>query len=176
MITLPHTGMRVPNDRIRVTSLKEVDTGDGVAWSAVLRLDQNKLGTLMDAGQGGATLFRPVNGTARKVMAAFVALCRDRDGKSMAEEFVFDALAEEYEWARDVAEADRKGRYLVRHFTRIDIPGSLSFALEHTAPPDYDSGLQATAHMGLPDDAVRAELWMGDRGWTEFYRTADTAE
>ncbi len=177
MITLPHTGMRAPTDRIRVTSLKEVDTGDGIAWTAVLRADHRKLGTLGDHGRGGATQLYPVNSKARQIIEVFTALCRDRDGEPISEEFVLAALAEEYEWARDVAKADRTGHYLVRYFDRIDIPGSLPpFTLAHATPPDYAPALKATELVTLPPEAVRAELWMGERGWVEFHRTAEASE
>ncbi|WP_160050824.1 hypothetical protein [Nocardiopsis sp. FR4] len=173
MITLTHTRMRVPNDRIRVTSLKQVDVGCGIAWSAVLRADRRTLGAITNDGHGGATLFRPEDSEARNTVDRFVSKCRDHHGESMSEESVLDNLANEYEYARDVARAERAGQYLVRYFDRVDIPGFIRFELTRTAPPDYDGALRATARLTLPEEAVRAELWMGQRGWIEFHRTEE---
>ncbi|MFE6385289.1 hypothetical protein [Nocardiopsis dassonvillei] len=173
MITLTHTRMRVPTDRIRVTSLKQVDVGCGIAWSAVLRADGSKLGTIANEGNGGATQFHPQTLKARDVVDIFVSACRDHNGEPMSEEFVLDDLANEYEFARDVATAERAREYLVRYFTRIDVPGMIRFALTHTAPPDYDGARRAIGRLTLPKEAVRAELWMGDRGWVEFHRTEE---
>ncbi|MFL1432882.1 MULTISPECIES: hypothetical protein [unclassified Nocardiopsis] len=174
MITLPHTGMQVPDIRIRVTSLKEVDLGNGIAWSAVVRAGKSKLGTVSNGGRGGPTEFDAATDAAQARMAAFVDQCRDRDGAPMDTTDVVETLTEEYEWARDLARAERKGRYVVRYFDRIGIPGRIEFTLPKAAPPDYAPIRRATVQLKLPPQTVRAELWMGpEQGWFVFHRPAD---
>lgn len=172
MITLIHTGMQVPSKRVRVTSLKQVETACGIAWSAVLRFGKTRLGILGNDGQGSDTQFLADSDKAAAAVAYFVSRCRDHNGEPMDEIDVMDALADEYEIAREVKRLERRGAYYVRYFDRLDIPGRKVFKLEHSAPPDYEPGLKAAAHLDMPEVAVRAELWTGeDRGWVEFYRT-----
>ncbi|GAA1110006.1 MULTISPECIES: hypothetical protein [Nocardiopsis] len=176
MFTLPHTGMQVPDTRIRVTSLKEVDLGTGIAWSAVVRAGKTKLGTVSNSGRGGPTDFNATTDAAQRRTAAFVAACRDRDGAPMDTENVMETLTEEYEWARDIAKAEKKGRYVVRYADEHGMPGHYEFSLSRgITPPDYAPALKATVRLKLPEGAVRADLWMGpELGWVEIRRPADT--
>ncbi|MGW8437816.1 hypothetical protein ACWGKS_21935 [Nocardiopsis sp. NPDC055879] len=173
MITLPHTGLQVPHTGIRVTSLRQTDVGSGIAWSATLREGRVKLGTITNHGTGGMTLFYPDTSGARRALADFVDQCRDNTGGPVNEETVIDELTNEYEWARDVARAQKKGRYMVRFFDDIGIPGNATFNL--SAPyPDYERAL-ITVHRtiaDLPTGTVRAQLWTGAKqGWVEYHRT-----
>lgn len=173
MITLIHTRIRVPHDRIRVTSLKEVEVGTGIAWSAVLRQGRTKIGLISNEGCGGPTLFHPETDSARRTVAAYVESCRDAEGEPMDEENVMDELTSEYEWARDITQAERLGGYAVRHFDAIGIPGIAVFALANTAYPNYQRAMafakqpKAQAEvLELPPEAALVQLWMGpDRGW-----------
>ena len=173
MITLPHTGIHVPTDRIRVTSLKAVDIGRGVAWSAVLRNNRTKLGVIANEGRGGPTQFHSDNDQAQTTADAFITQCRDQDGASLSRELVLEALVDEYEISRELANAERRNAFYVRYFNRADFPGQLAFILSASAPPDYEPALKAAPHLDLPEQTVRAQLWMGhERGWVEFFRTA----
>jgi hypothetical protein len=55
---LTHTDLRVPHDRLRVSSVKQMATHNGVAFTAVLRLDGRRVGTIENDGNGGARLLR----------------------------------------------------------------------------------------------------------------------
>lgn len=177
MITLPHTGIQVPTDRIRVTNLKAVDIGRGVAWSAVLRNNRTKLGVIANEGRGGPTRFHSDNDQAQTTTEGFIAQCRDQDGAPMRRERVLDMLVDEYEISRELANAERRNAYYVRHFNRADFPGRLTFTLPASAPPDYEPALTAAPHLDLPEQTVCAQLWMGDdRGWVEFLHTDPTPE
>lgn len=176
MITLTHTRMQVPTDRVRVVGLKHMEVGGGVAWSVTLRDGTSRLGTITNDGNGGVTLFRPVDAAARRTVDGFVAQCRDRDGEPVSEEFVLDQLTDEFEYACHASQADYEGAYLVRYFDRHGIPDLMTFWLTRITPPDYRPALDARTQVGLPEEAVRAELWMGyDRGWVEFYRAVGAA-
>lgn len=59
-VLLTHTPLRVPHDRLTVTSLTAVTIGGGQASSAVLKLDGRKVGTVDNHGDGGPTQFHPV--------------------------------------------------------------------------------------------------------------------
>ena len=174
--TLVHTGMRVPTDRIRVTSLKQLPVGGGVAWSAVLRHGKTKLGDIHNDGQGGDSRFHAQNTQTKLVLADFVAQCRDHRGHPMTELAVLEGLTDEYELTRTVTDMERRHAYAVRYVDHADIPGLYSFTLGHAAPPNYEPALRTSAYLDLPENAVRAQLWMGERGWVEFLRTDQTPE
>ncbi|PSK89947.1 hypothetical protein CLV63_12451 [Murinocardiopsis flavida] len=173
MTTLIHTGMQVPTDRIRVTRLDQVDIGVGVAWSAVVRNGRTKLGVIANDGRMGSQ-FHPVDLTAQQVMRDFVAQCRDRAGEPLNEEFVIDELANEYEIAAIVTQTERKKKYVARGFDQHGIPELQTFALTGDGPLDYAAALAAAPNLDLNARTVRAELWMGPRGWVEFYQRHDT--
>lgn len=175
MFTLPHTRMQVPGTDIRVTSLRQVDLGTGIAWSAVVRAGKAKLGTVSNGGRGGPTHFDAATDAAQARMAAFVDQCRDRDGAPMDATDVVETLTEEYEWARDLAKAEKKGRYVVRYADEHGMPGHYEFTLSGgITPPDYAPALKATVRLKLPEQAVRADLWMGaELGWVTIRRPAD---
>ncbi|GAB3726723.1 hypothetical protein GCM10027590_32230 [Nocardiopsis nanhaiensis] len=175
MITLPHTGLQVPHTRIRVTSLKEVDVGTGIAWSAVLRQGRTRLGTIDNQGTGGMTLFRADSAAARATLAEFVAQCRTSAGAPVDQERVLDELTGEYEWSRDVARDEKKHRYRIRFFDDIGIPADTAFTLP-VAYPDYAQALTfAHTITDMPSNTVCAQLWAGpERGWVDFYRAPAT--
>lgn len=166
MITLPHTGIQVPHDRLRVTSLRQVDVGRGIAWSAPLRQGRTKLGTINNRGDGGPTMFDPENDNARRTVAAYVEQCRTADGQPLDEEDVMDELTAEYEWARDIVRAEKRSGFVLRHFDDIGIAEMIAFTLPRTVPPAYERAVPAAKRMELPPNAVRAQLWMGPHlGW-----------
>lgn len=168
MITLIHTGIQVPHDRIRVTGIKEMDVGCGIAWSATLRHGRTKLGTISNAGHGGPTTFHPETDHARRTVTTYVDQCRNADGEPLEEENVMDELTAEYEWARDIARTEKRGGFMVRHFDRIGIPGAIVFAVQHLAPPEYERAMPIAKRLELPQNVERAQLWMGPRGWVTF--------
>lgn len=108
MITLPHTVLHVPHDRLRVTSLRELPTSNGVAFTANLRLDRKQVGVIEDAGRGGGPLFSPYpdTGFGFTALNAFAAACRHH-GEPVSTERLLSDL---------VTFADRQG-----HFTGPDL-------------------------------------------------------
>ncbi|MUL41618.1 hypothetical protein FZ103_10590 [Streptomonospora sp. PA3] len=169
MKTLVHTGLRVPTDRIRITRLEQVDLGFGIAWSARLCDGSTILGELVDDGRGSQTHFRPSSGEAQRVVEEFAARCRSPEGAALSTDRVLDLLADEYDYAREVAEAEARGCYLVRGFDDHGIPTVQTLTVPGTGPPDYAAALEAATRLPPPARAVRAQLWMGPRrGWADI--------
>ncbi|MDQ1645713.1 MAG: hypothetical protein QOJ50_1897, partial [Cryptosporangiaceae bacterium] len=63
MITLPHSHLQAPHDRLRISSLKQLTMSGGVAFTATLRLGSKKAGVIEDSGRGGGPLFQPEPGS-----------------------------------------------------------------------------------------------------------------
>nr|WP_246422613.1 hypothetical protein [Nocardiopsis mwathae] len=151
--------------------MKHVDQGSAIAWSAVLRDGIVKLGTIADDGRGSGAQFHPCTDTGQRVMNDFVAQCRAPDGEPLTEEFVSEALADEYQYARTVAMAEREHAYVVRTYDKLDVPEILTFTLRPGKAMDYAEALRAAHRLSLSEPIRRAELWMGAaKGWVEFLR------
>lgn len=115
MNTLPHTDLEVPdgNDNPRVTSLKQLNTRNGVAFTAVVRIGKRRIGTLDNEGNGGGTWFHQDTYDDYQAWNRFVADCRD-DGNQVQAEKVADALVEEYDTDREIKRQLRTGGTLAR--------------------------------------------------------------
>jgi hypothetical protein len=110
--------MIVPHDRLRITSLHQMPTHNGVAFTADIELDSQPVGTVQNTGNGGPTnLYSPNSGFGRR-MADYVAQCRFR-GQAALEEQVLDCLVDEFEFSRTVAEATAAGGTVVRLLDRF---------------------------------------------------------
>jgi hypothetical protein len=116
LVTLPHTGIRVPDANLQVTSYRELPTPDGVAYTATVRLGRTPVGTLHNEGIGGLTSYHPATGSpfGHRQLAAFVAASATADGQPISEEDLLEELVTEYENATHVATAVRAGRSPLR--------------------------------------------------------------
>jgi hypothetical protein len=113
-VVLTHTPLRAPHDRLTVTSSKHLPMSGGVAWTAVLRLDGRKVGSIDNQGDGGPTQFHPTTDAfGWRQMRAFADACRWR-GLPVTEELVLDALVTEYDLTRAIRLASAKDETLVR--------------------------------------------------------------
>ncbi|MEV6404153.1 hypothetical protein AB0M58_14560 [Streptomyces bobili] len=118
MITLPHTGLAVPDEAIRVTSYKEVVVGCDPAFTAIVRRNRALLGNAVNHGTGGDTRFMASSAEAHSVFAQFARRCAIEDRTPSMDE-VLDCLAEEYRLSRAVAKADRRGWTLARNRSEV---------------------------------------------------------
>ncbi len=118
MITLPHTGLAVPDETIRVTSYQEVVVGCDAAFTATVRRNRTLLGNAVNHGTGGDTRFMAANTEAHSVFAQFARRCAIEDRTPSMDE-VLDCLAEEYRLSRAVAKADRRGWALARSRSEV---------------------------------------------------------
>ena len=93
---LTHTpDMWMPHDRVRVVSLQQIDTHNGVAYTAQLALDGEVVGTIENDGNGGPTTYYSLNSSPFnwRDLEAFVRQCRRR-GQPVSEEQALEALVD----------------------------------------------------------------------------------
>ncbi len=115
-VMLTHTpDLRMPHDRVRVVSLQQIDTHNGVAYTAQLALDGEVVGTIENDGNGGPTTyyspnFGPFNW---RDLDAFVQQCR-RGGQPVSEEQALEALVDEFDLDQIVHHAAADGATVVR--------------------------------------------------------------
>jgi hypothetical protein len=118
VITLVHSELTLPDDTIRVTNYQEVVLNCDAAFTATVRRNRTLLGTAVNRGTGGETLFTPASAATYTEFAEFAQRCRIGDRTPSTDE-VLDCLAEEYRIGRAVAKANRRGWALAR--SRSDI-------------------------------------------------------
>ncbi len=177
LVTLPHTGLRVPDLDLRVTALRQLATHNGVAFTAQVAFAGATVGTVENDGNGGETFYRAVNSSPfnTRAMTRYARACRVH-GRTPTEQFVLDALVAEFDNVTHVAQATRAGRTALRlvvpvnagdgHddvFTTVDLT---------TAPmvtsPEQRGALVADLLRQAPlYDGQRWQLWTGQR-WEDL--------
>lgn len=174
-VILPHTGLRVPHDRLRVTELQQMSTRNGVAFTATVAFDGVTVGTITNNGNGGATepyVAHPLFGW--RELAGYVGASR-RNGAPATEEQVLDALVEEYDTAEHVRAATASGSAAVR--LRDDDGNTLDL---HTVRPvsarTTDAVADLTRHLtaAFPNPyGTQWQIWAGT-GWRVLGRVHPT--
>jgi hypothetical protein len=162
---LPHSRLRAPHDRLRVTSLRQTPMHDGVAFTAALRLDDRRVGVTEDEGRGGGAMFRPDPGAGYGYgygygydeLNAFAAECR-RDDQPVSTESVLADLVTGDGLARRIKRATAK------HGTVLRLVGADGYAIELATvrvmpTTDYHRQLVA-AELGQPAEG-HWEMWNG---------------
>lgn len=121
LVTLPHSGLRVPNPDLHVTSAQTMPGSDGWMLNATLRLRTRIVGYVIDKGDGGPTFYQP-SGTSFgwRELATYVAACRNPAGAPVSEETVLNVLVDEYTTGRAITAATRGNQTLVRLCTAWD--------------------------------------------------------
>ena len=181
LVTLPHTGIRVPDANLRVTSYRELPTSDGVAYTATVRLGRTPVGTLHNEGMGGLTSYHPATGSpfGYRHLAAFVAASRTADGQPISEEDLLEELVTEYENATHVAKAVRAGRSPLRLRAPLGDSDGLDdvyYTAERattakvTTPAQRDT-LVAQLHTTPVIDGAWWQLWAG-HAWQDLTEPA----
>jgi hypothetical protein len=158
-VLLTHTpGMRVPHDRLTVTSLEQVPTANGVAFTATLALDGQPVGTVTNDGNGGPTeLYSPNSLFGWRGMRAYVADCRYR-GEPASAERVLDALVDEYDLARTVAQAQAVGGSVAR---LLDEAGfTLAIREVKPAPRGWDALRHLAGQLAATAVHPRGHEWL----------------
>jgi hypothetical protein len=177
LVTLPHSGIRVPDAALRVTSYRELPTEDGVAYTATVRWGNIPVGTLHNEGIGGLTTFAPAAGSLfdSRRLDAFVAASRGADGQPLAEDELFEALVTEYENVAHVAAATRAGRSPIRLRAPLGAGDGLDdvyyTALRNTVPtvatPGQRDALRAALTLPPAVDGGWWQLWTG-QAWEDL--------
>ena len=159
MITLPHSRLQIPHDRLRVSSLKEIPMHDGVAFTATLRLDGRRVGVIEDEGRGGGAQFHPDPGAGfgYDELNTFAAACR-RDHRAVSTESVLGDLVTEYDLTRRVKRATAKRGTVLR------LVGADGYAIELATVrvmPRTDYQRQRVADELGPPSEGHWEMWNG---------------
>jgi len=164
-VVLTHTGMRVPHDRLRVTSLTRRATHNGEAFVAVLSLDGADVGTIENDGNGGATELYAANSVFDwQRMHGYVTGCRWR-GEPMSQEAVLDALVDEHRQDAAVHRAVAWGSTMVR---LLDRRGHVVAETQVIPAPTTAAGRRhlAAALSGRDGRGAVWQLWTGSRWQT----------
>lgn len=170
-IRLPHTGLRVPDRSLTATGYREIETSDGVAFSAKLRVNRRIVGLIENGGYGGPTGFAPnspatYNGVH---LLRYAGRCRTEDGAELTQvEALLDLLVDEAEWCRKVTAAAKKGRMALRRL-ETDSAADAPYALceSSSSPPTAgkhwgELSRQLSASANLRPDAT--QWWQGWNG------------
>jgi hypothetical protein len=182
LVTLPHTGVRVPDANLRVSSLRQLPTPDGVAYTATLRQGSTPVGTIHNEGIGGATSYSPLAGSpfGLRQLVAFVAASRTADGQAISEEELLEDWVTEFEHDKEVTTATRLGRSLLR--LRSPLSAADTFHDEHFDDVYYTARHATAAKVttaadrtALVDELRRIsieagqwwQLWTGER-WEDL--------
>ncbi|GAA4262791.1 hypothetical protein [Dactylosporangium darangshiense] len=177
LVTLPHTGIRVPDATLQVTGYQELPTPAGVAYTATLRWGPTRVGTIHNEGSGGATIFWPAARSAvdRRELAEFVAASRNADGQPLTEEALLEELITEYEHAAHVAAAARTADSPVRLRAPLGVNGGLDrvsytaarrTAAKVTTPAQRAALTAQLQRLAVPDGAWW-QLWTG-QAWEDL--------
>jgi hypothetical protein len=115
---LPHSGLTVPDTSYTVTSYKDHQTHDGVAFTATLRLNGKIIGQIENDGRGGPDIFYPTTAGGmreqRDALEAFAARCADARGITPDVELLLGDLVTEYQTSRAINRATKRGKTLLR--------------------------------------------------------------
>jgi hypothetical protein len=160
LVTLPHTGIQVPDPTLRVSSLRQLPTPDGIAYTASLRRGRIPVGTIHNEGNGGATSYSPAAGSpfGPTELAAFIAASRTGGGQPISDENLFEAWITEFEHDKEVTAAVRLGRSPVRLRSPLSVADT--FHDEHFDDVYYTARHLTAAKVATAADrtALTAEL------------------
>ncbi|HEX8626552.1 MAG TPA: DUF4314 domain-containing protein, partial [Catenuloplanes sp.] len=170
-VILTHTGMSVPHDRVRVTSLDRRPTHTGTAFTATVQVDGQPAGTITNDGHRGPTELtatHPQLGPDR--IAAYVHGCRHH-GQPVTEPHVLDALVAEYDLAEQTRQATDNGATMLR---LLDDDGSaVHLRPVWPAPRGHVARVQLGRHLNRTHQhpaGVAWQIWTGT-GWQHLTQT-----
>ncbi|HEX8628711.1 MAG TPA: hypothetical protein VF755_11125 [Catenuloplanes sp.] len=172
-VLLTHTGMRVPHDRVRVAGLRHHPTGNGVALTALVHLDDTLVGTIRNSGDGGPTEYHCASSSAFNALhlQQYVAACRLR-GASCATADVLEALVHEHEMSTVINGGVGQGAAVVR---LLDKHGDELATLTAAPAPSDRFERDALVHRVRTEhqdaDGVLWQIWSGS-GWKHLCTAA----
>lgn len=168
LVRLPHTGLRVPDTSLSVSRYKALETSDGVAFTANLRVGNKIVGQIEDLGNGGETMLQPrdwrVYGETE--FAAYAARCRTEEGTEVNAELLLNELITEHEWTLKVRNTDAKRRLLLRQMAH-----AMSTETERADYPPYPQGETSSKVPGSEAqwttlrDVLLKRMPPGPHGW-----------
>ncbi|MFI7608476.1 hypothetical protein ACIBTV_25450 [Micromonospora sp. NPDC049366] len=125
LIELPHSGLRVPNTRLHVTSYRALPTPEAEAVTATLRLDENPVGVIQNRGEGRPTWidYHDTGAFGPDQFDQFVAACQYASGTHVTDQDVMRDLIAEFETRRRLGRAAKDEYTLVRRMEFLHEPG-----------------------------------------------------
>ncbi|MFG1872113.1 hypothetical protein [Micromonospora arborensis] len=176
LVRHPHTGLRTPDARFKVSSLRQHETRDGVAFTASLKDGNRIVGTIENSGSGGPTDYwckfertHPLHVSPRQ-LEEYAALCRNERGEPVGIENLLEDLITEFETAKRIAAVEKRNSALLR--TLGFIPGDDD---KPTGEPDA----QDEVTWGMPAERLNLEEAAetlnrrrpaGDNAWWQVWR------
>ncbi|GLI03711.1 hypothetical protein [Phytohabitans aurantiacus] len=161
-VELPHSGMWVPHDRLRVTHLQKFP-GTPAASLATLALDDKPVAEARTSADGSA-ITRLSAAFGRNDWTGYVAGCR-RYGVPVSETHILDALVTEHQIGQAARQAEADGGVLTR---LLDADGTiLRLRPVWPAPRDYTARRQLGQRLRqlAPHPQGRLWQWWTGAGW-----------
>jgi hypothetical protein len=165
-VLLGHTpGMRVPHDRLTLTGLRHRPTPHGLAFTATLTLDGERVGVVSNDRDGdGTQVFSTHPRFGDDGMRQYLAGCRYR-GAPISEQRLLDALVDEQVFAQAIVQA--KEDFAGTQLRLVDDDGRTHTLRPITPVPDSWEALQQLGR-DLADEprspGMHWQVWTGT-GW-----------
>jgi hypothetical protein len=157
-VRLPHTGLRVPHDRLKVTDLEQTPTHNWPACTATLTLDGQPVGVIRNDGNGGdPALACDPDRWGWQRMADYAAASR-RYGQAVTEQQVLDALVIECEVNQAIRAAQATGGALAR---LIDTNGTIRELRPITPAPRHLQEVLESGRTLTRGGDQQWEIWTG---------------
>jgi hypothetical protein len=154
-VQLPHTWLRVPHDRLRVTDLQPVPTKKPGTSIVTLALDGVPAAEAR-SGVGGSHMFTLSAAFGRNDWTGYLAGCRHH-GRPASAAQVLDALVTEYQVDQAVRQAEAGGGVLTR---LLDADGAiLRLHPVWPAPTGHSARMQLGQRLRLQDPHPQGHLW-----------------
>jgi hypothetical protein len=162
-VHLPHSGLRAPHDRLKVTDLERTPTHNWPAYTATLTLDGQPVGTLRNDGDGGDTVWAgDPDRWSPQAMADYTAACRHR-GQPATEGQVLDALVTEADTDQAIRAAQTTGGTVAR---LCDAEGNIRELRMITPAPRRRTDLSDLGRTLTRRPDQQWEIWTGTRWHT----------
>ncbi|MGC4886664.1 hypothetical protein [Micromonospora sp. DT227] len=154
LVRHPHTGLRTPDDRFKVTSLSQHMAHDGVAFTANLKDRARIVGTIENEGYGGPTNFwckfehsNPLH-VSTGALEEYAALCRSERGGPVNIEDLLNDLVTEFETAKRIKAVEKRDGALLR---------MLGFMPDGDGKPAGDPYAQDETTWSMPAERLNLE-------------------
>lgn len=160
---LPATGATVPAEPDYVLgNLREMETHDGVAFNASVKVGRALVGTIENQGSGGGTWFRPLTAAAHTQWQQWIRGYSDlhRDEQFLVEESAADLLYTEADLLKRFKRFASRGSTVVRERVTDHRAWMLDGCPFATVKAPAEQALRVAASRGY-------EVFLPDRGWVD---------
>ena len=154
-----------------MSSLHQLQTHNGVAFVADLTVDGQFAGRIENDGNGGPTTYYGLNSSPFnwRHLADYVQASRHR-GQPVSEEFILDALVDEYDMGQQIADAAASGATLVRLLDENGLIVDIQPVAPAPTTPAERAAIARQLARTVPDATARFwQIWAG----TEWQHLTD---